>query len=392
MNNVNNSLENIKDNIKEELIKFKKEQNEKIKHNYNNILLNYKSSNNNGTQSSKEILSEYFNKIKKSSKLNISHNSIVSNKNNLNLNSLEISEISNFNIDDNKHINDKYYIGNIYDNKNNQVINKQNNKSIIYETFKNSLNKNKNNFTQNYKNNNIIINNDENKIITGRFQNQNKEKAPIVDFKDKNQSDNNFVKIKDINNIKYDEPNLKLSEEYNLISLKESDNINIIKINDKLQDNNDFNNFNIKNNNYKEGNEKKNVYALSNFNVLENAINNKTLNIFKFDYDGQNSNNNLYNENNTNINLNKNILTLNKQNDKLNINRNNIQNEDKNSSPYIFLNEVDKEQISIIKDITTFLNEPPDCGRMNFQILVNYSEMNKKFSKFFIVFQKIFLI
>ena len=47
--------------------------------------------NSNGTLTSKEILNDYFNKIKQSSKLNISHNSMLTSKNNIdNNNSLEI--------------------------------------------------------------------------------------------------------------------------------------------------------------------------------------------------------------------------------------------------------------------------------------------------------------
>ena len=97
MNKINNTLESIKDDIREELSNLKKEKSEKQKSNYNK-LLKYK--NKNGNLTSKEILIDYFNKIKQASKLNISHNSILSSKNNFDNNSLEISEISNFDMDE----------------------------------------------------------------------------------------------------------------------------------------------------------------------------------------------------------------------------------------------------------------------------------------------------
>ena len=86
MNKINNTLESIKDDIREELSNLKKEKSEKQKSNYNK-LLKYKNKNCNLT--SKEILIDYFNKIKQASKLNISHNSILSSKNNFDNNSLE---------------------------------------------------------------------------------------------------------------------------------------------------------------------------------------------------------------------------------------------------------------------------------------------------------------
>ena len=174
-----NTLDNLKENIREEINNFKKEQNIKNNNNYN---YNKK----NGNLTSKEILTEYFNKIKQSSKLNISHNSLLQNKNNLDINSLEISGISNFNIDEIKK-NDEIKLNNndklspsplnkndLYINKTeiNNNISEKNNNCIIYETFKNMLNKNKNNYkkeiTQNLNQNKNI---DDNKIITGRFQN-----------------------------------------------------------------------------------------------------------------------------------------------------------------------------------------------------------------------------
>ena len=78
MSKINNTLESIKDDIREELSNLKKEKNEKQKNTYNKLL---KLKNKNGNLTSKEILNDYFNKIKQSSKLNISHNSLFSNQN-----------------------------------------------------------------------------------------------------------------------------------------------------------------------------------------------------------------------------------------------------------------------------------------------------------------------
>ena len=131
MNKLNNALENIKDDIREELNNLKKEKVEKQQNNYFKLL---KHKNNNRGQTSKEILAEYFNKIKQSSKLNISHNSILSSKNNFENNSLEISGISNFNMDELK------YKNNDDNDENNNKINNNNclNKKIFDENEKNT--------------------------------------------------------------------------------------------------------------------------------------------------------------------------------------------------------------------------------------------------------------
>ena len=55
MNNVNNTLDSIKDTIREEISNFKKEQN-KMLNNNNSKKFNY-NNNKNGTLSSKELLS-----------------------------------------------------------------------------------------------------------------------------------------------------------------------------------------------------------------------------------------------------------------------------------------------------------------------------------------------
>ena len=199
MNKINNTLESIKDDIREELSNLKKEKSEKQKSNYNK-LLKYK--NKNGNLTSKEILIDYFNKIKQASKLNISHNSILSSKNNFDNNSLEISEISNFDMDEIKtdknihNINEKninnFHNKTLEENKsqtnkifNNYIVAKNakitnnNENNIIYETFKNMLNKNKKNINTHKANTvsnlnnlkNINNNNDEEcKLSTARFK------------------------------------------------------------------------------------------------------------------------------------------------------------------------------------------------------------------------------
>ena len=257
MNQKNNTLESIKDDIREELNNLKKEKTEKLNKNKNK-LSKYKNSN--GNLTSKEILNEYFNKIKQSSKLNISHNSILSSKNNIdnNNNSLEISEISNFNIDDlkiknnnnntesnkNNNLNKNYNIKTLNENENksnkiynnylgskNLQITNTSEKNIIYETFKNMLNKNKLNINNNLRNNESIE--DNNKLSTARFHSNEpeiNEKYLNILEKNENIEQNNKVIVED----NYLGNNKNQNNEFKLIEFKRKEEPNnIFKIVDK---------------------------------------------------------------------------------------------------------------------------------------------------------------
>ena len=375
MNKINNTLESIKDDIREELSNLKKEKSEKQKSNYNK-LLKYK--NKNGNLTSKEILIDYFNKIKQASKLNISHNSILSSKNNFDNNSLEISEISNFDMDEiktdknihninEKNINNfhnktleenKSQTNKIFNNyieaKNAQITNNNEN-NIIYETFKNMLNKNKKNINTHIANtvsnlNNLknINNNDEEcKLSTARFKtNESQINDKFINILEKEKiKEENYKVISEDN---YPENNMELKNVFNLVEFrKKEESNNIFKIVDKLEesgihqiDNNEENiNFTPLNNNfnYIETNPQRNDINIINFNTNNSNINN----------DNSSAHYNL--SNNINIsNINKETKTYIDSN--MNIsptetNQNQIQNQ-------FILNEIEPEQISIIKDLT----------------------------------------
>ena len=375
MNKINNTLESIKDDIREELSNLKKEKSEKQKSNYNK-LLKYK--NKNGNLTSKEILIDYFNKIKQASKLNISHNSILSSKNNFDNNSLEISEISNFDMEEIKtdknihNINEKNIknfhnktleenksqtnkiFNNYIEAKNAQITNNNEN-NIIYETFKNMLNKNKKNINTHIANtvsnlNNLknINNNDEEcKLSTARFKtNESQINDKFMNILEKEKiKEENYKVISEDN---YPENNMELNNVFNLVEFrKKEESNNIFKIVDKLEesgihqiDNNEENiNFTPLNNNfnYIETNPQRNDINIINFNTNNSNINN----------DNSSAHYNL--SNNMNIsNINKETKTYIDSN--MNIsptetNQNQIQNQ-------FILNEIEPEQISIIKDLT----------------------------------------
>ena len=375
MNKINNTLESIKDDIREELSNLKKEKSEKQKSNYNK-LLKYKKKNCNLT--SKEILIDYFNKIKQASKLNISHNSILSSKNNFDNNSLEISEISNFDMDEIKtdknihNINEKninnFHNKTLEENKsqtnkifNNYIVAKNakitnnNENNIIYETFKNMLNKNKKNINTHIANtvsnlNNLknINNNDEEcKLSTARFKtNESQINDKFMNILEKEKiKEENYKVISEDN---YPENNMELNNVFNLVEFrKKEESNNIFKIVDKLEesgihqiDNNEENiNFTPLNNNfnYIETNPQRNDINIINFNTNNSNINN----------DNSSAHYNL--SNNINIsNINKETKSYIDSN--MNIsptetNQNQIQNQ-------FILNEIEPEQISIIKDLT----------------------------------------
>ena len=376
MNKINNTLESIKDDIREELSNLKKEKSEKQKSNYNK-LLKYK--NKNGNLTSKEILIDYFNKIKQASKLNISHNSILSSKNNFDNNSLEISEISNFDMDEIKtdknihNINEKninnFHNKTLEENKsqtnkifNNYIVAKNakitnnNENNIIYETFKNMLNKNKKNINTHIANTvsnlnnlkNINNNNDEEcKLSTARFKtNESQINDKFINILEKEKIKEENYKI--ISEDNYPENNMKLNNDFNLVEFrKKEESNNIFKIVDKLEesgihqiDNNEENiNFTPLNNNfnYIETNPQRNDINIINFNTNNSNINN----------DNSSAHYNL--SNNINIsNINKETKSYIDSN--MNIsptetNQNQIQNQ-------FILNEIEPEQISIIKDLT----------------------------------------
>ena len=372
MNKINNTLESIKDDIREELSNLKKEKNEKQKNTYNKLL---KLKNKNGNLTSKEILIDYFNKIKQTSKLNISHNSLLSSKNNLDDNSLEISKISNFDMDELKldkninNIDENNKMNKIYQNKTLEENKSQTNKifknyleaknipstisnenNIIYETFKNMLNKNKRSINTNKLNTISNLNNkdEECKLPTARFKTNDSElnNNEIINLleKEKLTEENNRV----INEDNYLENNMKLNNDFNLIEFKRKEEPNnIFKIVDKLEesgiqqiDNNE------ENNNYATLN--------NNFNYIETNPQKNEINLINFNTNNSNTNNENYNSTaHYNLSNNINISNINKETKsyidstptETNQNQNQIQNQ-------FILNEIEPEQISIIKDLT----------------------------------------
>ena len=152
---MDDTIQSLKDSIRQEVISYKK-----------NVKNENKYSNNKGfnqnKQSSKAQISDYFNKIKHNNKINLSNTLSINDNINYNKN-----ELSSLNSNDN--------LGNINNKQHEQNY-------IIFETFKNILNKNNNN-----NNNNNIFNNNipsSHKTETGRFNiisEEKKETNPVFD-------------------------------------------------------------------------------------------------------------------------------------------------------------------------------------------------------------------
>ena len=204
---MDDTIQSLKDSIRQEIISYKKNVKNDNKYSINKGF-------NENKKTSKAQISDYFNKIKHNSKINLS-------------NTLSINDNFNYNKNELNSLNSNDSLGNINNKQHEQNY-------IIYETFKNILNKNNNN-----NNNNKFIDNNipsTYKTETGRFNiisEEKKEKNPVFDsiYFDNMKYDNNIPDI--------EESNTEIITENE--KQKEKKNLNLKNDNIKYQNNNNDN-------------------------------------------------------------------------------------------------------------------------------------------------------